>query len=203
MKNGWVVKLCALHMIAFFAFQGCSSAGSAQRPAAGGEYEVYDREKVIRRDSLLVQKYASILETNPSLVEQSFALYAFIDKQLNTPCRNKPGENSTSDVHLTQQIFNHVYNRKVPASYDELIKSPLIPKFSDGSYLEEGDLIFFEHQASDSFSGRQKHPEVKTVGIYLLNNKFIICSGKAGAVVVNDLEDRYWEMRYRMAGRLK
>lgn len=203
MKIRWVAKLCAVPLIAFFSFQACSSAGSAQRPAAGSEYEITDREKIERRDSLLVEKYAAILDADPSLIKQSFTLYKFIDQQLNTPCSDTPGKQSTSDVQLTQQIFDRVYNRKVPATYAELKKSPLIPKFSDGSYLAEGDLIFFEHETVDQLPVNQPQPGAETVGVYLQNNKFVICSGEAGAVVVNNISSRYWSKRYKMAGRLK
>lgn len=203
MKFRWIATLCALLWMVFFLFQACSSSGTTQRPAAGSEYEVTDIEKIKRRDSLLVKKYAAILGTNQSLIKQSFALYKFIDQQLNTPCSDSPGDHMTSEGQLTQRIFDQVYHRKVPATYEGLKKSQLIPKFSAKSYLAEGDLIFFEYESDSQLSGEQDQPVEKTVGIYLQNNKFVICSEEVGAVVVNNLDSRYWSKRYKMAGRLK
>jgi len=193
----------ALFLGIFLSVQSCSSSDSARRPAAGGIYEVTDREKIQRRDSLLVDKYASILETDPSFIEDSFSLYQFIDQQLNTPCSDTPGKNQTNDVQLTQQIFEQVYHRKIPASYRELKESRLIPKFSARSYLAEGDLIFFEHTPDNSSTGKQQQSVETAIGLYLHNSRFLICSEKAGAVVVNKLDSRYWDQRYKMAGRLK
>src|SRR5699024_8627866 len=105
----------ALFLGIFISAQSCRSSDSVRSPAAGGIYEVNDRETIQRRDSLLVKKYASILETDPSFIEDSFSLYQFIDQQLNTPCSNTPGENTTNDVQLTLQIFEQVYRRKIPA----------------------------------------------------------------------------------------
>lgn len=203
MKIYWAAKLYTLLLIASLSFQACSSSGSAQRPAAGSEYEITDREKIEREDSLLVNKYASILDTDYSTIKQSFTLYKFIDQQINTPCSDTPGENTTNYGELTQQIFEHVYNRKVPATYDELKDSQLIPKFSDRSYLAEGDLIFFEYEDDSSMPAAQSQSTEKAVGLYLQNNKFVICSEEFGAVIINDLNSRYWNRRYKMAGRLK
>lgn len=203
MEIRWVVRGCALLLIIFLSFQACSSAGRVQRPSNGSEYQVTDPVEIKRRDSLIVEKYASVLDTDPSLIEQSFTLYQFIEQQLNTPCSGTPGDHATSDGELTRQIFNRVYDRKIPATYDDLRKSPLIPKFSSRSYLAEGDLIFFEEEDADQPSGEHPQSGEQAVGIYLQNDRFVICSEEAGAVVINDLDSRYWSRRYKMAGRLK
>lgn len=203
MEIRWVVNGCALLLVIFLSFQACRSSGTAQRPATGNEYVVTDTEKIERRDSLLVTKYASILDTDPSLIEQSFVLYQFIDQQLNTPCSETPDDNTISDGELIQQIVDRVYGRKIPAAYDDLKKSQLIPKFSSRSYLAEGDLIFFEHEDTDQLSGAPHQSAEQAVGVYLQNNRFVICSEEVGAVVVNDLDSRYWSRRYKMAGRLR
>ncbi|SHF23645.1 NlpC/P60 family protein [Fodinibius roseus] len=201
-----VVNGCALLLIIFLSFQACSSAGTVRHPSNGSEHEVTDPARIERRDSLLVEKYASMLDTDRSLIEQSFTLYQFIEQQLNTPCSDTPGEQETSYGELTQKIFNRVYDRKIPATYEDLRTSPLIPKFSARSYLAEGDLIFFEEEEADQLSGEHPQPAQpagKTVGVYLQNNRFLICSEEAGAVVVNNLDSRYWSRRYKMAGRLR
>lgn len=204
MKTGWVVTLFLSLVLPFPFLQACSTSGGAQRQSSGQEYEVTDLEKAQKQDSLLVEKYASILNTPTEEIRQSFALYEFIDQQVSTPCTATQGKNTTSDVQLTQYIFEQVYNRKVPASYEELKQSQLLPKFSDRSYLAEGDLIFFEEEVENQSQGTSNSPSLKaTVGMYLRNDKFVICSEKAGAVVVNDLSSRYWDKRYKMAGRLR
>lgn len=203
MEIRWVVNGCALLLVIFLSFQACRSPGGARRSPAGSEYEVADPAKIERRDSLLVRKYASLLDIDPSLIEQSLALYQFIDQQLNTPCSDTPGDQATSDEELTRQIFDRVYDRKVPATYEDLKKSRLIPKFSARSYLAEGDLIFFEYEDAGQLPGEPPQSVKRTVGVYLQNNRFVICSEEIGAVVVNNLESRYWSRRYKMAGRLQ
>lgn len=58
--------------------------------------------------------------------------------------------------------------------------------------LKEGDLVFFNN------NGR----EVSHVGIYVANNKFLQASTSSG-VTITDLNDKYWQPRFKGAGRVR
>lgn len=57
--------------------------------------------------------------------------------------------------------------------------------------LKEGDLVFF------NTTGGISH-----VGLYINNNKFVHASSSMG-VVISDLNEPYWQVRFVMAGRTK
>jgi cell wall-associated NlpC family hydrolase len=57
--------------------------------------------------------------------------------------------------------------------------------------LREGDLVFFNTAGSD----------VSHVGVYLLNNKFVHAA-TSGGVMISDLNEKYWQPRFRGAGRV-
>lgn len=58
--------------------------------------------------------------------------------------------------------------------------------------MQEGDLVFFHT------SGR----DVSHVGIYLANNKFLQAS-TSGGVTITDMNDKYWQPRFKGAGRVR
>jgi lipoprotein Spr len=43
--------------------------------------------------------------------------------------------------------------------------------------------------------------DITHVGVYLLNNKFVHAA-TTGGVMVSDLNDSYWKVRYKAAGRV-
>ena len=57
--------------------------------------------------------------------------------------------------------------------------------------LRPGDLVFF------NTSGR----DISHVGVYLLNNKFVHAA-TSGGVMISDLNEKYWQPRFRGAGRV-
>lgn len=210
--NIWAGLLSVLFIATFLIALSCKSTGTSQRPASGNEYEITDREEKARQDSLILEKYAAKLEVDPQKVKSSFGLYQFIDGQMNTPCSERAGENTTTNLKLAEQLYKKVYNRKIPVSYSELYNSNLIAKFSSASYLAEGDLLFFEEKP-DTASGegiekiqtvkKDKEPLEKVVGVYLQNQRFVTCAEEDGAVAINNLNQEYWETRYKVAGRLR
>lgn len=58
--------------------------------------------------------------------------------------------------------------------------------------LKEGDLVFFHT------NGR----EVSHVGIYIANNKFLQAS-TSGGVTITDMNDKYWQPRFKGSGRVR
>lgn len=183
----------ALLCLFLCACTACRSAGALQSPAVvtSGLYE-----ENRRKDSMLVRKYAGLLHTTPAVITNSLPLYRYIDRYLNTPFSKTPSERTLNDVLLVQRLYEEVYHRKTPGTYDELFQSKLIPKFTDTTYLAEGDLLFFEEK-------KGYMPAVKNVGIYLQQGRFLSCTSYTGGVTINDLTQAYWQQRYKLAGRLR
>lgn len=195
MKKKLRVRIYLL-FIALILLQSCKSTSSSQRSQGEVGYAATDLAAARERDSVLVEKYSLSLGTSPELIRRSMPLYTFIDSCMDIPYSKTPGENSMDDVMLVRKIYEKVYQRKMPGSFDEMMSSRLIPKFSDKSYLSEGDLVFFRKR-------REYQPDIKVVGVYLHNHKFITCSRFTGGVSIHDLDDPYWKSRYKMAGRIK
>lgn len=169
----------------------CRSAGAIQQPVTANLYE-----ETRRKDSALVVRYAGALNTPPVMIRSSLPLYRYLDRHMNTPFSKTPSEKTLNDVLLVQKLYDEVYHKKTPDNYDELYQSKLIPKFTDTTFLAEGDLLFFEE-------GRGYMPVVKSVGIYLQNGRFVACTAYTGGVTINDLRNGYWQKRYKLAGRLR
>jgi lipoprotein Spr len=91
---------------------------------------------------------------------------------------------SAFTVVVMRDVFNVALPRTAQEQYDNSERVEL-------ENLKEGDLVFFHT------SGRR----ISHVGIYLLNNKFVHAA-TSGGVMVSDLNDKYWQPRYRGAGRV-
>jgi cell wall-associated NlpC family hydrolase len=198
------IQFLAFILTPILFIQSCGSSETAQNQSSARAYEVADQEKEADQDSLLLAKYSQKLYIEPQTIEPSITLYKFIDKNIKTPCSEQTGENTTNDVALAQRLFNAVYNRKIPGSYEELFSTNLIEKFSNTSHLTEGDLMFFEEEAEEDREEQfNPAPLEKLVGVYLRNNRFISCAEEDGAVAISNFNRRYWKGRYKAAGRLK
>ena len=197
-------RLAFLILICTLSFYACKSSGAVQSSAPGREYEVVDHSQQARQDSLLLERFAQRLNTESRVIRPSLSLYKFIDQKLNIPCSDQPGGGTTNDVKFARQLFETVYNRKIPGSYDELYTTNLVAKFSATSYLAEGDLLFFEENAEEHRNEKLRNdPLENVVGVYLRNSRFVTCSDEDGAVAVNNLDRPYWKSRYKVAGRLR
>lgn len=204
LNKNHIIQLLALIFTLILFIQSCGSSETAQNSSSARVYEVADQEQEADQDSLLLAKYAQKLYVEPKTIEPSITLYKFIDKNLKIPCSKQTGKNTTNDIALAQQLFNAVYNRKIPGSYEELLNTNLIDKFSDTSYLTEGDLMFFEEKAEEDREEQfNPKPLEKLVGVYLRNNRFVSCAEEDGAVAISNFNRIYWKKRYKAAGRLK
>jgi len=87
---------------------------------------------------------------------------------------------------FTTVILRDVYGVSIPrTSQEQYDRSEKI----ETEQLQEGDLVFFG-------SGTR----INHVGVYLTNNKFVHASTSQG-VMISDLNDRYWQPRFRGGGR--
>ncbi len=85
---------------------------------------------------------------------------------------------------LIQQVYQQTLMRTAQEQYNQSERVEL-------EELREGDLVFFNTAGRD----------ISHVGVYMLNNKFVHAA-TSGGVMISDLNDKYWQPRYRGAGRV-
>eukprot|EP00456_Euglypha_rotunda_P080947 TRINITY_DN78759_c0_g1_i1.p1 TRINITY_DN78759_c0_g1~~TRINITY_DN78759_c0_g1_i1.p1 ORF type:complete len:114 (+),score=7.57 TRINITY_DN78759_c0_g1_i1:198-539(+) len=90
---------------------------------------------------------------------------------------------------FTQIILRDVYQLSLPRTSQEQYALAEKVELED---LREGDLVFFNTGGKD----------VSHVGIYLLNNKFVHAA-TSGGVMISDLNEKYWQPKFRGAGRIR
>jgi len=89
---------------------------------------------------------------------------------------------------FTQIILKDVYQVTLPRTSQEQYNACEKIELED---LREGDLVFFNTSGND----------VSHVGVYLLNNKFVHAA-TSGGVMISDLNEKYWQPKFRGAGRV-
>lgn len=114
-----------------------------------------------------------------------------IDKWWGTKyCLGGSTENCLDCSAFTQILFRDIYNINLPRTSQE--QSNAAQVVEDGQ-LQEGDLVFFHT------SGRRSK-NISHVGVYLQNNKFVHAA-TSGGVMISDLNDKYWQPKFRGGGR--
>jgi cell wall-associated NlpC family hydrolase len=141
----------------------------------------------IEKANYLQIKYAVLLDMAAEELT-NIALLQVIDKWWGTKyCLGGSTDNCIDCSAFTQIIMKDVYGVSLPrTSQEQFTKSEKI-ELAD---LKEGDLVFF------NTSGRN----ISHVGVYIANNKFVHAS-TSGGVTITDLNDRYWQPRFRAAGK--
>lgn len=89
---------------------------------------------------------------------------------------------------FVKNICNSVYGCQLSGSARDHYKKCVPIERSD---LQEGDLVFF----------KIKQSQISHVGLYLGNNKFVHASVHGG-VMINDLNENYYNKYYYISGRL-
>ena len=141
--------------------------------------------------SPLLLKYAILM--NVAVEELSNErLINFIDNWYGTRYKLGGADKSGVDCSAFVQSFMlDLYDLQVPrTAREQYLQSDRIKK----SNLSEGDLVFFRT--------KKKNKSISHVGVYLRNNKFIHASS-SGGVMISDLDDEYFRLRYAGAGRVK
>ena len=154
---------------------------------------------IIDEISPLQEKYAAILGVTPEEIT-NFKLYEFIDEWMGTPYlmggANKEGIDCSS---FSQRLFTSVFGLYIERTAEKQFNSKYSDKFTDKSFLIEGDLLFFK--GVGDYSNNISH-----VGIYLGNNKFVNSTSRRGTsgvsgVKISDLSEAFWTSRFVSAGR--
>lgn len=132
-------------------------------------------------------KYAVPMDATVEMLT-NITLLQVIDKWWGTKyCLGGNTDSCIDCSRFTQVLLQDVYNRSLPRTAQEQFDAAEKIALED---LKEGDLVFF------NTGGRG----ITHVGVYLLNNKFVHAS-TSGGVMISDLNDTYWQPKYRGAGR--
>lgn len=142
----------------------------------------------IETANMLQLKYAIIMDATVEKLT-NIPLLEVIDKWWGTKyCMGGITDNCIDCSAFTQIIMRDVYQQNLPRTAQEQFNTADRIELED---LREGDLIFFNTGGKD----------ISHVGVYLLNNKFVHAA-TSGGVMISDLNDIYWQTKYRGAGRM-
>lgn len=139
-------------------------------------------------DNSFYEKHSKILNIKLSGSENK-ELIKEVSEWLGTPYKYASNTKSGTDCSgFVQAIYLKIYHISLyRSSFDQLKNVRPINK----TELQTGDLVFFV-----TFGNKVSH-----VGIYINDNKFIHASTKRG-VVVNDLNEEYYQKNFHTAGRV-
>jgi cell wall-associated NlpC family hydrolase len=143
----------------------------------------------IESSSAVQHKYAVLMNTEIESLPSKSLLHA-VDEWYGV--RYRTGGNTKGGVDcsgFTCAVYTSVYGYSLPRVSRDQYR---ISRKLSIAELQEGDLVFF------NTNGRG----VSHVGVYLGNNKFIHASVSRG-VMVNDLSEKYYSVRYYGAGRIE
>lgn len=144
----------------------------------------------IERAGFLQLKYAVIIDATVEKLT-NIQLLETIDKWWGTKyCLGGSTENCIDCSAFTQVVMRDVFNTTLPRTAQEQFDNSDKIDLAD---LQEGDLVFFHT------TGRNR--DITHVGVYLLNNKFVHAA-TSGGVMISDLNEKYWQPRFRGAGRV-
>jgi lipoprotein Spr len=159
-----------------------------------------ETKKVTSKDPLFNVQNASYLQLKYSVIIgvpvdrlDNIALLNEIDKWWGTKyCMGGSTENCIDCSAFTQLLLRDIYNRNLPRTAQEQYNTS--DKLNDNQ-LQEGDLVFFHT------SGRGRK-SITHVGVYLQNNKFVHAA-TSGGVMISDLNEKYWQPKFRGGGRIR
>lgn len=144
----------------------------------------------IERAGYLQLKYAVIIDATVEKLT-NIPLLETIDKWWGTKyCLGGNTENCIDCSAFTQVVMRDVFNTILPRTAQEQYDNSEKIELAD---LQEGDLVFFHT------TGRSR--DITHVGVYLRNNKFVHAA-TSGGVMISDLNEKYWQPRFRGAGRV-
>lgn len=142
-----------------------------------------------------------IEKANPLQIKYAIATDATVEKLTNIPllelidkwwgtryCMGGITDSCIDCSAFTQIVQQQVYQLDLKRTAQEQYVQTDRVELED---LHEGDLVFFNTGGKD----------ISHVGIYLLNNKFVHAA-TSGGVMISDLNDKYWQPKYRGAGRV-
>ncbi len=142
----------------------------------------------IENANMLQLKYAIATDATVEKLT-NIPLLAVIDRWWGTKyCMGGSTDNCIDCSAFTQIVLREVYQVLLPRTSQEQYNVAEKIELED---LREGDLVFFNTAGRD----------ISHVGVYLLNNKFVHAA-TSGGVMISDLNEKYWQPKFRGAGRI-
>jgi len=143
----------------------------------------------LEKASWLQLKYAIVMDM-PAEELTNIPLLEIMDKWWGTRyCIGGSTMNCIDCSAFTQVIMKEIYNIQLPRTSQEQFNMMQPIPIDE---LQEGDLVFF------NTGGRG----ISHVGVYMQNNKFLHASTSQG-VTISDLNDKYWNPKFRGGGRIR
>jgi len=142
----------------------------------------------IETANMLQLKYAVLMDATVEKLT-NVPLLEVIDKWWGIKyCMGGSTDDCIDCSAFTQVIMRDVYQQTLPRTAEEQYNFCEKVELED---MREGDLVFFYTGGKD----------ISHVGVYLLNNKFVHAA-TSGGVMISDLNDVYWQPKFRGAGRV-
>lgn len=153
---------------------------------------VNDNSENLSDDVLyLKEKYSIVLAVTPNKIV-NYKLYAYFDRWINTPYKEKSFSKTGIDCsYFLQSLYSDVYKVTLPKDPAGMWKSKSIQIFTGRTFLAEGDLVFFRYD--------KDHP-ISDVALYLHNDRILACTDKG--LGIYNFNDEYFQLRYIGAGRI-
>ncbi|MDI9364975.1 MAG: NlpC/P60 family protein [Flavobacterium sp.] len=165
------------------------TSGLSNSPVVYAESNLKTASTNIEKADWLQLKYAIIMDAAVETVN-NLNLLRKIDEWWGTKyCMGGSTKNCIDCSAFTSIIMRDVYGVSLPRTAQEQYDQSEHIAIED---VKEGDLVFFHT------SGRA----ISHVGVYIANNRFLQAS-TSGGVTITDLNDKYWQLRFRGAGRVR
>lgn len=165
------------------------TSGLSNSPIVYAESNIKSGTSNIEKADWIQLKYAIVMDAAVETVT-NLDLFKKIDEWWGTKyCMGGSTKSCIDCSAFTSVIMRDIYGINLPRTAQEQYNQSEHIALED---LKEGDLVFFHTQ------GRS----ISHVGVYLVNNKFLQAS-TSGGVTITDLNDKYWQLRFKGAGRVR
>jgi lipoprotein Spr len=159
-------------------------AESSCRPGKG----VTSTNPEAKESENIRKKYAALLDVDQNKID-NIGLYSFIDEWYGVPYKyGGKTKNGIDCSNFTCTLYLNVYKRSISGTSSSIYEQCKVVSKKE---LKEGDLIFFKIDGN----------KISHIGIYLQNNKFVHATTKKG-VMIDDLDEAYYQKYYYKSGRL-
>lgn len=177
----------------FSSFKNVAAIQPSQPSSVSLQTEI-DTDEVVPKVIPVNRQEKQETSADDSNAEEPFRdtkLVAHIMDWIGTPHRdNTQSKNGTDCSGFVQAVFQDAHGIELSRSSKAMYEKDVYKIHKTD--LQEGDLVFF-----NTFGNSISH-----VGIYLKDGKFAHTSSSRG-VTVSSLQDKYYQKKYRGAGRVK
>lgn len=195
------IKPCAFRMLLFVfvsVFLSCLSSCKVKEELATEKTEkVYYVDTVTYYKSL---RLSYVLDSSVDYIMKN-KMYQFVNEWMDVPFGVFAGV-GLDNGKLVQLLYQNVYDITIPNDYDHLVYDKRLGLYTGKEFWAEGDLLFFEYPG-ETKSSDDKEISEKVIGVYLINNRFLVNCKRTGRVSIERTDDKFWKSCFKFAGRCK